>query len=249
MAVGIGSVGIGIGAVAIPLALIGGGVLAAILLADDVAKVIDKLQELPEAILGDPNNLGGEKAEKTLKAGLDEVLDDTGETPYISYRNAATWRKTARSEAFQAIHGVGSQDDPELAQEWLKFAQENPLPPQLALESGVGVGGGAAGGGCVYQVSIRITAARRAISAKGNLLTNPLGEVASWMGKAAGGSDYYTKPEDASGFVSDPLLDLLAVRFPSDFTTPWKSSGTSTWAGSKLGLEIEEAMNSQIQNA
>lgn len=245
MAVGVGAVGVGVGAIAIPLALIGGGIISALLLADDVEAMIDKVKALPQAILGDPNDLGGEDAEADLSEGLTAVDDELGETPFQAYTKVSVWRKSQRSEAFQNIHGVGSQDDPTLAKEWAQWVQDNPLPPLLQLNQGGGVGGGAAMGGCVYQVSIRITAARRAFSDKGNILTNPLGEIASWMGQAAGGDSYYTKPEDASGYIADPLLDLLAVRFPTDYTTPWRSSGTTTYQGAQIGLQIEDNMKEQ----
>lgn len=229
--------------VALPLALVAGGVISALLLADDVEAMLNKVKALPEAILGDPNDLGGERAEKSISEGLTSVDDDLGASPFDRYQAVSFWRKTARSEAFQAIHGVGSQDDPNLAKEWSEWVAQNPIPVTLKLNEGGGVGGGAAMGGAMYQVSIRITAARRKALEKGNLLTNPLGAVADWMGSAAGGSDYYTKPEDASGYISDPLLDLLAVRMPGDLT-PWK--GTTTLTGSEVGLAIEKEYLAQL---
>ena len=214
-----------------------------LLLAPNLDDMIDKVKALPEAILGDPNDLGGEDAEKTISEGITAVDDELGTSPYERYKEVKTWQKVQRTQAFVDIHGPGSQDDPALAKEWAAWIVANPIPVMLALNEGGGVGGGAAMGGAMYQVSIRITAARRRALEHGNLLTNPIGQVADWMGQAAGGSDYYTKPEDASGYVADPLLDLLAIRMPGDWT-PWK--GTTTEMGSQLALVIEERYEANL---
>ena len=243
VAVGVGAVGVGIGAVAIPIALVAGGIVTALLLADNVEDMIEKAKALPGAVLGDPNDLGGEKAEKAISEGITAVDDDLGASPFERYGQVKNWQKIQRTQGFVDIHGPGSQDDPALASEWAAWIVENPIPIRLSLNEGGAVGGGAAMGGAMYQVSIRITAARRRALEKGNLLTNPLGTVADWMGQAAGGEDYYTKPEDASGYLADPLLDLLAIRMPGDWT-PWK--GTTTKIGSEQGLLIEQRYLAQL---
>jgi hypothetical protein len=237
VAVGVGAVGVGVGAVAIPIALVGAAALVGLLLAPNLDEMLDKVKALPEALLGDPNDLGGEKAEKAISEGITAVDDDLGTSPFERYGQVKNWQKVQRTQGFVEIHGPGSQDDPALAAEWAAWIVDNPIPVRLALNEGGAVGGGAAMGGAMYQVSIRITAARRRALEHGNLLTNPIGQVADWMGQAAGGEDYYTKPEDASGYVADPLLDLLAIRMPGDWT-PWK--GTTTEMGSELGIIIEQ---------
>lgn len=85
LALGLGAAGIGIGAVALPLALVAGGVISALLLADNLDDMIDKIQALPEAILGDPNNLGGEKATKTITAELTEIDEALGASAFELY--------------------------------------------------------------------------------------------------------------------------------------------------------------------
>lgn len=240
-ALSLGAVGLGIGAVALPIALLGGAVFAAILARDNIQEAINDFQD---AI--NPNDAGGDEGRKTVKSeltrGRDELDGDSSEARYIQ---VCEWRKNERKRAFEEEHSIKSPDsidDPKWATLWQEWTTKiRPLPPTLDLETG-GAPGGVATGGTMYQTAIRATAARRSSNAQGNALTNPLGSLADLMGDGISklaGTDYYLTPEKASGFISDPLLDLLAVRSIS--WTAWKTCGTSTYQGSIVGNEIELA--------
>lgn len=240
-AVSLASLGLGIGAVAIPVALLGGAVLAALLARENI---LESFQDFQDAI--NPNDAGGDEGRKTVKEELTQARADLdGDSAQGRYIQVCEWRKNERKRAFEIEHSIESPDsidDPKWAKLWLEWTTEiRPLPPTLDLETG-GAPGGVAVGGTMYQTAIRATAARRSMNAQGNALTNPLGSLADLMGDGLSklaGSDYYLTPEKASGFISDPLLDLLAVRSIS--WTPWKTCGTSTYQGSILGGEIEAA--------
>jgi len=147
----------------------------------------------------DPNNAGGQAALDALEGNIatvptdprpGSILDMDGRTIYGQYLLVCLWRKDARDALF-ADSGLPESDRSD-------FNGENFAPDCLTAEL------------VAHQIGVRITAARRKVLGSG--MAGGAGLVAHAAGLALEGQDYYTKPEDAPGYESDPLLDLAAWR-------------------------------------
>lgn len=229
LAVGLGTLAAGVGVLALPFALVAGPVLAGLLLADDVEAALEKLKDLGDRMTH-PNRLGGDAAVKTITEELTSAEEGV-ESAFTVYQTTSSWRKSERMAAFDAEHGPGATDDPALSSEWAAWVKSNPLPLLLGLKTGGLPGAIPEVAGVVYQTSIRVTAARRSKLALLGVI-NPPALLATLFGAALPG-EYYSRAQDAPGYILDVLLDWVAVQaFPGE---PWFGA---TLSGATTGARL-----------
>ena len=183
----------------------------------------------------DPNNAGGKAAADLVESNLNEVppkisVDDAptqggrsvlemdGRTIHGQYVHTSIWRL----ELKEMIIHLADEKGEWTAAEREKFVANYHAPQTLNIER---VG---------YQVQIRLTAARRKTA---GLLSVGIVQV---IGYALEGEDYYTRPQDAAGYVYDPLLDLAAYRVMIQEGKDLEKTALRLGGDAQAGFDLEK---------
>jgi len=183
----------------------------------------------------DPNNAGGKEAADLVVSNLNEVppkisvddaptrdglsvLDMDGRTIHGQYVYTSIWRLELKEMIIHLADEKGEWTDAERDD----FKAKYHAPQTLNIER------------LGYQVQIRLTAARRRTA---GYLSIGIVQV---IGYALEGEDYYTRPQDAAGYVYDPLLDLAAYRVLIQEGKDLEK--TALWLGgdAKDGFDLEK---------
>jgi hypothetical protein len=212
------NVGVGVGALLTPPALVGGVVLAGYYFSKNLEGQVDALTDWLDPNTGDANQTIDEKM--TSPAGSDE-----GEpSPFGKYLATKVAQKDTREADF--LEGAGEGGIESSPKVWAQYKAAHPLVRTVSQDDG-------STNSAVYQIAIRATAGRRYFAGSVPLV----GALATLFGVAMPG-EYYMSPDKAEGYIADPLLDLLAVR-----TIGGNSWRVMTLTGVGDGQRIEEELN------
>jgi len=210
------NVGVGVGAVLAPASIIGGVVLAGYYFSKNIDGQIDNIKDWFNPNTGDANEEIDEK--------MTDPTEEGEPSPFGKYLGTKVAQKDAREADFLVGAGEGGIESSPKA--WAQYKAAHPLVRVMSQDDGTT-------NSAVYQIAIRATAGRRYWAQFAPIA----GAVATLFGMAMPGT-YYTAPEDAEGYIADPLLDLLAIR-----TIGGKSWRTQTRSGASTGEGIEIALN------
>lgn len=211
-------VGVGIGVLLTPVALVGSVVLTGYYFSKNLDGQVDTLKDWLNPNIGDANEEIDEKM-------TDPESSDEGEpAPFGKYLATKAAQKDAREAAFLEGAGEGGiESSPKI---WAQYKTTHPLVRVMSQDDGTT-------NSAVYQIAIRATAGRRYFAASVPIS----GLLATLFGVAMPG-EYYLSPDKAEGYIADPLLDLLAVR-----TIGGNSWRVITLTGVGDGQRIEEELN------
>lgn len=208
------NVGVGIGAVAAPLAIVASTVMVGYFFSNYKDEIEDWL---------DPNT--GDANEKIDEKMTDPSGSDDGEpSPFGKYLATKAAEKDQREAAF--LEGAGEGGVESSPAVWAQYKAAHPLVRVMSQDDGTT-------NSAVYQIAIRATAGRRYFAGSVPLI----GAIATLVGVAMPG-EYYMSPDDAEGYIADPLLDLLALR-----TIGGNSWRVMTITGAGDGEQIERDLN------
>lgn len=203
------NVGVGFGSAVGPFSLIGAAILAGIFFKNPIEDAIEDAKKF-FAKEGplDPNT-----------GDADDYINEQMNLPGVPGEPSAMGKYIAgkvaqfdaRKEAFTKTGGTG----------WEAYKEANPIPLEVVNQE------------AIYQISIRATAGRRFAT-----LLIPFSGTLSYLWGMAMPGEYYDKPEDAQGYIADPMLDLLAVR--SINQASWRNSTRKgAFAGRKIEIELK----------
>jgi len=209
------NVGVGLGLVLIPAAIVGGVVLAGYYFSKNLEGQVDALTDWLNPNTGDAN----EKIEGLMTAPAEEEGEPSAFGKYLATKAA---QKDARESAF--LEGAGEGGIESSPKVWAQYKAAHPLVRVMSQDDGTT-------NSAVYQIAIRATAGRRY-----NAQFVPIaGQLAALVGMAMPG-EYYTSATKAEGFIDDPLIDLLAVR--TVLTTYRRRTQLGAFAGNKIEVEL-----------
>jgi hypothetical protein len=209
------NVGVGLGSLLTPPAIIGGVVLAGYYFSKNIDGQIDNIKDWFNPNTGDAN--------EEIEQKMTDPTEEGEPSAFGKYLATKVAQKDARENAFLELLDGDIESDPV---GWAAFKESNPLVRVMSQDDGTT-------NSAVYQIAIRATAGRRYWAQFAPIA----GQVATLFGMAMPGT-YYTAPENADGYIADPLLDLLAIR-----TIGGKSWRTQTRTGAATGQRIEEELN------
>lgn len=211
------NVGVGIGTALGPFSLVGAAILAGLFFKNPIEEAKKEIEAFfAEGGPLDPNT--GD-ANDYINAQMTTPGEPGEPSPYGKYISAKVGQFDAREAAF--LEGAGEQGIENSPAVWAQFKEAHPIPAEVLHDGPTN--------SATYQISIRATAGRRFAS----LLVPGIGALSYLWGSAMPG-EYYDKPEDADGYIADPLLDLLAIR--SIDQSSWRNS---TRLGAFAGNQIE----------